>query len=171
MAYAVLAATAISAVVGAYATYQQSQAQKSAAEFQSATSKQNAAIAENQARDIEARGADEEAAYRLRLAQLQGQQRVQLAATGADLGSGSFLDIFEDTAGQGTQDALRLRQSTERKAYAQRLEGLGFANQASLYRAEAAGISPGFNAGASLIGGSAGVADRWLTYKSAGAIK
>ena len=110
---------AASSLMQGYAQYQQ-------ARYASKVASQNAAIADRLAVDAEKRGVAREEAYRRNLAATQGQQRAALAASGADLSSGSALDLQGDIAQFGELDALSVRANAEREAYGFRTQGMNF---------------------------------------------
>jgi hypothetical protein len=131
---------------------------------------QNAKIQERNAQDIEARGREEQDRYKRRLAAMMGSQRVQLAGTGVDIGSGSALDLMADTAGEGARDVFTIGQNTARSAYETRIGAMSSRQQASMGRASAAGISPGLAAAPSLLSGASQFGDQWMTFKNKGRI-
>lgn len=154
------ASFALATAVGATAlqtvgTYQQAQAQKSAARYQ-------ADVSAEQARDAIARGEIEEQRIRERGDLFLGTQRSRLSRSGVALTEGSVLDTLADTAGLVERDALFARQGALR-------ESAGFSAQAGLQRATAGSIRPGLSASTSLLGGSGQVADMWYRYNQSGA--
>jgi len=163
VANASMAASALGTVASAYGSYQQSKAQSAQQEAQNARAEYQAQLAENEAiraennaKDARARGRAEEEAYRRRVQGLQGEQRAAFAGSGVDVGSGSAVDVFADTAQMGEIDALVIRENTERRASA-------FENRAASARAQgemfsAASQTPvpdnaAFTAGTTLLGG------------------
>jgi hypothetical protein len=131
MMAASLAASAAAAGASAYGAVQQGKAAEGQANYQAAVGRNNAIIAERQARDAEERGASEELAQRRQTAAGLGKQRAGMAANGVDLSSGSPLDILGDTAAFGELDALTVRSNAAREAY-------GYRNQASQFTSDAA---------------------------------
>ena len=67
--------------------------------FQKGTARYNARVAENKAQETRAAGTEAENAHRQKVAMLLSKQRAQLGAAGVDLGSGSPLQLQEDTTG------------------------------------------------------------------------
>lgn len=166
MAAAASAATAgstaatIAAVSSAFAGYQQIKQ----GSYQNKVAKYNARVAENEATQVRNKGNDEENAHRQKTAALLSQQRAQLGAAGVDLGSGSALQLQENTVDMGDADALRIRSNTDDQV-------TGLQDQASLLRdqgrnAKRAGLTKGLG---TILGGVAGsgVADKWFTPSSA----
>lgn len=155
-AAAVVASTA-TAVVSAR---QQAKAAKGAAAY-------NARIAENQAQETRNIANEAEIAQRSKTARLLSKQKAQLGAAGIDLGSGSALQIQEDTVNLGEADALRIRRSGE-----SRFTALTQESELETAKGELAESQGKFNIAGSLLSGagkiaSTGVADKWLTPESA----
>lgn len=120
----------------------------------------NAQIQRRFATDALKRGAAEEQDMRLRTAGLIGEQAAAFGASGAEINTGSSLDILGDTAELGELDALRIRNNAQREAYAH-LAG------ASLSEAEGANAATSsyLNAAGTLIGGAGQVSGKWNIYK------
>jgi len=153
-------ATVASTAFGAYNQIQQGN-------FQKDVSRYNARVAENEAESTRAAGVEEENKRRRATAEMLSSQRAQLGASGVSLASGSALQLQQDTELLGEVDALRIRSNTSQRAEALETE-------ADLTRtkgdfAKSAGLSSAFG---TVLGGvgktlSTGVADKWLTPKSA----
>ncbi|HDG9775832.1 TPA: hypothetical protein PGG59_004223 [Raoultella planticola] len=126
-------------VLGAMSAYNQNQQSK----YQSAVANQNADIAEAQAQDSINRGNMQAEEVRSRNRQTAGTQAATMGATGAELGSGSSLDIFGDTAQFGTLDALTTVNNAQREAY-------GYQVQSTNYTAQAAGARSAGKANATM---------------------
>lgn len=147
---AVLVTSAAATAMSAYSSYQQ---QKTAA----GVARNNAQIAEYQAKDAEARGEKEAQDIARRASLLKGTQRATMAARGLDLTSGTPADLIEQTDFFASIDQATARTNARKEAWGKRAMGAN-------YRAEAAGYSPLLSAGTSLLGGATSVADRWLRY-------
>lgn len=134
---AILASTALSAG----SQIQQGRAQARAA-------RQNLQFSEQAAADVMERGQEDIATYRRQLSQVQGQQRVGLAAQGIDLTQGTAAQIAQQTQKIGEMDIGTIRRNIEREAW-------GIRTQANInYRAGMAQSQASmFGAGATLIGG------------------
>ena len=134
--------------------------------FQKGTSRYNARVAENQAQETRRAGTEAENAQRLKTARLLAKQRAQLGASGIELGSGSALQLQEDTLTLGEADALRIRSNTGSRVGA--LETGAELTLAQGDYAQTAGTNAGV--GTLLSGGAAvlgtGVADKWFTPNS-----
>ncbi len=90
----------------------------------------NAAALEMQATDAVSRGRDQEDRFRTQIKGLIGSQRASFAAQGVDVGSGSAVDVQEDTARQGELDALTIRTNAAREAWGYTVESEGETLQA-----------------------------------------
>lgn len=147
-----IASTALAAV----SSIQQGKAQAQQAKYNAAVAKNNQIIANQNAEDALKRGAADEAEQRKKTQLLLGQQRAGFAAQGADLGSGSVLDILGDTAAMGELDALTIRGNAEREARQFRVQGANYAADAQLKRMEArqATTKGYFDMGSSILGGA-----------------
>ena len=98
--------------------------QNQQAKYTSAVAEKNADVAEAQAQDSINRGNAEADQRRREMRQRQGTQAATMAATGAELGSGSSLDIFGDTAQFGALDALTTVNNAQREAYGYQVQGM-----------------------------------------------
>jgi hypothetical protein len=127
----------------------------------------NARVAENQAQETRTAGTEAENVQRRKTAELLSRQKAQLGASGVELGSGSALQLQEDTIALGEADALRIRSNFEAKAGALETGADLTRGQGAL--AESAGTTQAFG---TILGGAAktldtGVADKWFTPNSA----
>lgn len=129
--------------------------------------KYNARVAENAAEQARRKGTEEEMTHRERVMQLLSKQRAQLGAANVDIGSGSALQLQEDTLTLGEVDALRIRSNTEEQVSSLR-------TQAKLAKSqgEAAYTAGVMGAGGTILSGAAsvlstGLADKWFTPNSA----
>ena len=153
MAAATIAAVAAvaSAGLGAASAYQQSQAAKSQANYQSQVASNNATIAMQNAERLQQYGSIAEDEQRERLAQTKASARARLA-TGFlvdDPGSTGAL-LLEDLAAEGEYDILKLRDRYAQQVQAAQVQGVNFNAEASL--ASLNQPSPGFSVAGSLLG-------------------
>jgi len=144
---------------------------------QAATDRYNARILENDAERIRTTATEEENIQRLKTAQLLGTQRAQLGAAGVQLGTGSALQLQEDTVSLGEADALRIRtRGTEEvealstqagylKERADILEEPGILGKISEKTRDLSGVS-GIMLGATVGDPIAGVSAKWFTEES-----
>ena len=146
---------AVAATVGAgaaaYGSYQQSKAAKNTATYNAAIARNNAIIADRQAKDRLSQGKVEESNFMKQLTQLKGKQRSIYSGSGIVVDEGSPLETLQETAQLGAIDALTIRRNAERDAYGIRNEGQNFTNQANLLDTNARNINPYFNAGTTLL--------------------
>lgn len=98
----------------------------------------NARMAELQAEDALRRGDIEAMRQRQATRGLIGSQRAALAAQGIDLTSGSAMELQEDAAALGAQDAETIRANAWREAWGFRAEATNLRTQGHLERAAAA---------------------------------
>lgn len=170
LAIASLATTAVGAGVAAHGARVQAEAQQQAMVYQAAVAKNNQAIAEQYADAEVQKGARLEEAKRLETGQREGMIRAAVGASGIDVNSGSSVRLQEDTAKLGDLDALTIRNNSMRAAYGFRVQGLGYASQASLdmMGAESAGRAGTLGAWSSIIGGASSVSDKWLSFRRQG---
>lgn len=136
----------------AYSQYQQGKYQQAMGDY-------NAKVAEIQAQDALARGGIEEDRQRARTRMIMGAQRAAMGSSGAEVDTGSFGNVLEQTATMGEQDAMTIRQNAMRQAW-------GYESQADVDRFQgAAAKSTGtMNAMGSLLttGGQAyGMYNKW----------
>ncbi len=153
---ALIAGTALSTGLSAFGQIQAGRDASARAAFQAKVAKRNQAIAALAAADAEDRGREEVRRVALATRQIQGQQRVGLAAAGQQVGTGSALDIISDTAALGKLDERIVRANAEREAMSLRLRGDDFGFEAVLARRRSASaLSTGFfNAGRTALTGA-----------------
>lgn len=133
-AIALVAVTVASTAASMYSQSKQ-------AKYQSAVADRNAEIAEAQAQDSINRGNIEADQRRREMRQRSGTAAATMGATGAELSSGTALDVFADNAQFGTLDSLTTVNNAQREAY-------GYQVQAANYKAEASSARKQGNVGA-----------------------
>lgn len=109
MCYVQAAAWIASAVITAYAGYQQGETQKGIAKYQADVANQNAELDDLRAAQAKNIGSIKEDQHRAKVRQIAGAQRAQFAANGVDLGSGVVEDMLGQTYTMGETDALAIR--------------------------------------------------------------
>jgi len=142
MAFAAAAiATAVGAIVSAYAMYQQGQAAAAAQDYQAKIAR-NQAIAARQAAEVAAENARE------RHQRVLAAQRARLGAAGVMSTEGSPLIVQMESAEQAALEEARIR-------YAGQVQAGGYESQAILsgYQARSARAAGYLGAGASLLTG------------------
>lgn len=144
------------AAVSAVGSIEQGQAQAQQAKYQAAVARNNQTIAQQNAQDALDRGAEQEQEQRKKTQFLIGQQRASLAAQGADLSSGTSLDLVSDIAGTGELDALTIRRNAQLEARQYQVQGMNYQadSQLQLLGGQNDLTSSYFDAGSSLLGGA-----------------
>ncbi|EID9317126.1 hypothetical protein KFA80_003320 [Escherichia coli] len=115
-----IALVAVTVASTAASMYSQSKQEK----YQSAIADRNAEIAEAQAQDSINRGNIEADQRRREMRQRSGTAAATMGATGAELSSGTALDVFADNAQFGTLDALTTVNNAQREAYGYQVQGM-----------------------------------------------
>lgn len=129
-ALALVAVTVASSAASMYSQRQQSK-------YQSAVADQNADIAESQAQDAVNRGNIEADQRRREMRQRAGTAAATMGATGAELSSGTALDVFADNAQFGTLDALTTVNNAQREAYGYQVQGMNATAQGNAAQSQA----------------------------------
>ena len=116
----------------------------------------NATVAELQADDALARGAEDESAFRSTVRGLIGTQRTTLASTGVDVGFGSAADLQADAAYLGEIDTQRLVANAQREAWGFRVQADDLRMGADVARqgGQAARTAGSWGAATSVVGGT-----------------
>lgn len=133
-----LAGTGMSMV----AQQKQAQQQRAVAEYQSKVAEQNQELAQEQASAARKEGYDASVQKRQEAARIIGAQRAAAGASGAQVDTGSFLDLNMDTAEKGEMDALALYQQGLDKARNHEIQGWNSGEQARSYAWQADRLDP-----------------------------
>jgi len=160
---------AVQAVVLVASTVYTVQTQRAQGKYQKGVADYNARVSENEAQKTREAGVEAENVHRRKAAALLSEQRAQLGAANVELGSGSPLQLQEDTVALGEADALRIRSNYEAKA-----ESLEISAALTSSKGAAAERFASKKAFGTILGGASkvagtGVADKWFTPDSAGA--
>lgn len=142
---AAAAITAVGTGVQLLGQRQAGKAQEQQFNYSQQVAENNRGIADKLAVDAIERGETAEKAHRRGVGTFKGKQRAALAATGVVVDQDTALDILLDTAEFGEIDALTIRNSASREAFGFRAQGEGFAAQAAISGAQAAGASRATN--------------------------
>ena len=126
----------ISALSGAFSSYQQGKTRKTIA-------RANARTARMQAEDARKRGHEAEGISRQKTKKLVGTQRANMAAAGIKLTDGSAYDIQQETQDIGELDALTIRNNAARQAFGYQTEALNASMEGRFAYQE--GINQGLN--------------------------
>ena len=137
---------------------QQAGAQAGMANYQAQVARNNQMIADSYAQRALQQGKVDEQNQRLKTASALGTQRAALASQGADVDSGSPLDLQADTARTGEYNAQAIRNNAAAKAYGYRVQAFNDAADAGRYDLQAADTMAAlpFAIGKSLLNNAAG---------------
>lgn len=124
-----IAATGSKILSGLSGTYSEYEGTKLETAYKVNQLQTNSRIAELQAKSAERRGKDEANAYRVKVKQLIGSQRAAMAAQGIDIGADSALEIQEETAILGEQDAMTIKNNAFLEATGYRIQALDYKSQ------------------------------------------
>ncbi|OPX89060.1 MAG: hypothetical protein A4E53_01668 [Pelotomaculum sp. PtaB.Bin104] len=124
-----LAASASKILSGLSGTYSEYEANKLEAKYTSSQLQFNSKLADFQAKDAERRGVEEANAYRVKVKQLIGSQRAAMAAQGIEINADSALEIQEETAALGEQDAMTIKNNAFLEATGYRIQALDYRSQ------------------------------------------
>jgi hypothetical protein len=135
--------------------------------FKAALDQQNAAIAAGNARTALEGGDYEAAASKLRYGELEGKQKAAMAANGVDVGSGSAAATLRSTETISAMDAAMIHYNAARQAYGDQIQANSLKAQAGADRLAAAGALAGGTLGAAntILGGAAGLSQKWAQFK------
>lgn len=136
---------------------------------QAAAADANARMAEISAQTELHDGQRRVAASTAQYGQLKSRQRAALGANGVALDVGSTAEVQQSTDVVRGLDQSQLEVNAMRAAFGQRTQAANFRSQASMARANAAGISPGTAAASSLLGSAGRVAQGWYQFGKGGA--
>lgn len=142
---------AVTAVMAAYSANQQAKAQKSKAKFDAGVARNNQVLLQRAAEDRVKQGDVAERQYRVKVANLIGQQRAGFAAAGVlvnDPGS-SPQDALMDTRTLEATDISTLRENTRKDVASLRFQAANAGAQAGLLASSAP--NPSHAAGLSLL--------------------
>lgn len=147
------------ALLGGAGQIASADAQSKAAKYNAEVQRQNALMAERQARNVLDAGMREEQKQKAMTSQLMARQQAAQAANGVDVTFGTPLDLMVDTAKQGAIDALTIRTNAYRNYDDTRNQAVGYRNQSALYDMEArnsrtAGLLNAFGSTMSGLGGA-----------------
>lgn len=166
LAVASFVATVVGTGLSFMGQMQQNRAIQARSAYDAAVARDNAILAERQAKDAEKRGKIEADRKRLQTRQLIGRQRTQLASAGVIVDEGTALDITQDTAAAGELDARTIQNNAEREALGFRTQGMNFAASAEL--AHLRGQTSSLAGVGTLLGGLGGALGSAATFRKRG---
>jgi len=115
-------------------SYAQARALESEGAFKASVYESNKKIQELKAKDAIRRGDVEAKKAKQAAARLIGSQRAAMGAQGIDIESGSALDIQEETASLGAEDALNIKNNAWREAWGYRTVAEDYSSKAKFAR-------------------------------------
>jgi hypothetical protein len=159
---------AIGAAVSAIGSVAQGMAASKEAQYQAQVARNNAIIARKNAEYTLEAGDREESAYRMKGDLIRAAIKARAGASGADVNTGSPIEVQAGAALVQELDALTIRNNARREAYNQQVQATNFEAQAGLNElqgdnAMTAGILGGIS---SLAGGLASVSPKWNSWRS-----
>tara|TARA_R110000822_G_scaffold216567_3_gene351206 strand:- start:16 stop:543 length:528 start_codon:yes stop_codon:yes gene_type:complete len=147
-------AAVASAMVGTASAYQQSQATKSQAKYQSQVASNNTTIAMQNAARLQQYGEIAEDEQRERLAATKAAARARLAGNGLlvdDTVDATASLLQADLASEGEYDILKLKDRYAQQVQAAKVQGVNFQAEAGLASLKASQQNPGMAAAGSLL--------------------
>lgn len=152
IATAALIGTALSAVGTGFAALQQN----AQGRYQAKVADQNARLSAEAAKQEQDNTRDALQQHWRRQSQLQGQQRVAMAAGGLDLGFGNAADLQADTAMLGREDAQRIIDQGANAVKGFDIESANYRSQAQASRQAASGalVEGVFGVASTALGGA-----------------
>ncbi|MBS1164485.1 MAG: hypothetical protein H6R00_510 [Proteobacteria bacterium] len=147
-------------ILGGAGQISSANAEADAAKYNANQARNNALMADRQARNIIDSGSREEQKQKALTTQLMAKQQATAAANGVDTTFGSPLDHMVNTAMQGAVDALTIKTTTYRQADDVRNQAVSYRNQAALLTMQAknsrtAGMLSAFGSMATAFGNAA----------------
>jgi hypothetical protein len=161
-----LYASGAGAITEAYSAYASAAAAKSNLQFKSKLDKIAAAREEERAGQVARRGADRLFKLRLQQSQMEGEQRVLLAAQGLDVTEGSAARLLEDTKYISDLDAAALEDNTSQEIRMIRESARMKLFDSAVNQGAADQISPALAGATSAVAGAGKLAERWYSYQS-----
>lgn len=157
-----VAVMAASGVFSAISGYNQAKSQNAMLEYNAKVAEYNAKVQENEASYARGQAARNAAEQRKQTAMLIGAQRAKMGASGAAVGSGSFLDVTMNTAETGARDAMALLQEGDISAWRHEIEAGNYRHQADSYLASR--VSPGSVLAGGLLSAAASTAVSYSSF-------
>jgi hypothetical protein len=134
----------------------EAKAQNQALDYNARVAEQNAQLSQMQADDANRRGEEDARRQRAKAAALRSDQRAAFAASGVMVDSTSALDVLEDAARWGEDDAQTLKLNASKEAWGYRLQGANYADEAKMLKKSK--VNPYWGAGGSLLTGASRLA-------------
>lgn len=137
--------------------------------YKARVARNNAGIAEANARYAEQKGQAKEGVIREHTAQLIGEQRATLAGNNVEAGSGSALRLQTDAAAVGETEVMNQRDTAAREAYGWRAKELSYQTDEALntWKIEQDKNRALIGYWGVGLGGTGGYSSRWDNWQSA----
>lgn len=149
------------------AAYLGAKSQASSLSYQASMADINSQIGEMGAETALLHGQQQAGALGLRMGQVEGAQRADLAANGVDLGVGSAAEVQAGTKMMTNEDLATIHANAVQDAWGYRMSALNQNNTALMDRATASGINPGLSAGTTLLTSGMQTASMWYRLRHA----
>jgi hypothetical protein len=146
----------VGSVVGTIADMQEADYRREMAEFQAQQAEENSRLSLRRAETMELDANQKRAALLDKYQQQRGAGRAGYAAAGVVLGSGTSAEYEADLANVYDLDSRNLDYDVASNAWKSRVEGIDYANQAKMYRAQAEAYDS--SKGLTLLSGGIGAA-------------
>lgn len=150
-------------VMNAYGSYQYTQQQNAAAEWNAGIMEQQAANYDALAADAIARGESNAAIQQLQARAARAETRTGYAASGVDVNTGSPVDVVADMARWQEYDRQQIVENAAREAWGYSSEAGTLRQQAQMTRSTKQ--SPWMSAGTSLITGGTSLWNQYSQYR------
>lgn len=149
--------TVATAATGAVSSIMAGRAEAASATAQAQIARNNSILAMQRADQERQIGRQDEERLRRQTARIVGTQRAMTGAAGIELGSGSPLDVLQDTVTEAELDALTIRASAAQRASDLEFEAANQRFQAGLFDRQARGANRAglMGAAGSILGGAA----------------
>lgn len=131
---AVYAMMGLSAAGSLFSASSQASATKQAGEYDASVFESNARIQDILAADAITRGDKEAVKAKQATKRLIGSQRAAMGAQGIDIESGSALDIQQETAALGAEDALTIKNNAWRESWGYKVQSNDLTGRADMAR-------------------------------------
>lgn len=169
---ALLASSLASAGVSAYGQIQAGRAAGDAANFNAAMQGRNAAISRENAQIAQEAGEAQAAMQGLRTRAIVGATVADQAASGIEVGQGSYRDVGTSERVLGEMDAKTIRSNASREAfsYRQKASSEDASSTLSRYEAKSAREAGAISAGATFLGGASSAASEYQKFQLQGGL-
>ena len=145
----------------ARSSFQQAKAQKDQLAYQAAVTNNNAIIRERQAADTIKRGEEDARTKAAQIKTLKSRQLVTLAGQGADVTTGTSVDLLAETAELGKLEEQKIRNNAARDANSIRADVTNIRANAAAAKAASGAINPLLAAGTTMLSGLGRVGAQW----------